>query len=204
MVQTLSLNARISKLVFVLVALLFFGCAGPVTNMREIPEEHAVYAPDPDRALIVFMRPSGFGSAIQSSVFRLVDDKPELIGIVAAKKKVAYHLGPGEHLFMVIGESADFMKADIQAGKRYYVLVTPRMGVWKARFSLKPIHKDELDSEKIAKWEKECHWVEKTYASDQWADSNMHSIQSKKAEYMENWLKRPEHDRPALHTEDGF
>ena len=202
--QTLCLNIRILKLVSILAALLLFACAGPVKNMREIPDEHATYAPDPDQALIVFMRPSSFGSAIQSSVFELVDDNPELIGIVAAKKKVAYNLGPGEHLFMVIGESADFMKADIQAGKRYYVLVTPRMGVWKARFSLKPIHKDELDSEKLTKWGKECHWVEKTYESDQWADSNMHSIQSKKVKYMETWLQRPEHERPALYTEDGF
>jgi hypothetical protein len=204
MLQTLSLNIRPLKFVFVLAALLLFGCAGSVKNMREIPDERANYAPDPDRALIVFMRPSSFGFAIQSSVFELVDDNPELIGIVAAKKKVAYNLGPGEHLFMVIGESADFMKADIQAGKRYYVLVTPRMGMWKARFSLKPIHKDELDPEKLAEWEKECHWVEKTYESDQWADSNMHSIQSKKVKYMETWRQRPEPERPTLHAEDGL
>jgi hypothetical protein len=204
MVRTISLNVRILKLVFVLAALLFFGCAGSVKNMRQIPDEHAAYAPDPDQALIVFMRPSGFAAAIQSSVFELIDDYPNLIGIVAAKKKVAYNLGPGEHLFMVIGESADFMKADILAGKTYYVLITPRMGAWKARFSLKPIHKNEPDADKLAEWAQECHWVEKTNASDQWADSNMPSIQSKKVKYMETWLQRPEHERPALRTEDDL
>jgi len=204
MLQTSGFKIRIVRFVFVLVVILFFGCAGTVKNMREIPDEHAAYAPDEDRALIVFMRPSGIGSAVQSSVFKLVDENPELIGIVAAKKKVAYHLDPGEHLFMVIGESADFMKADVQPGKKYYVLVTPRMGMWKARFSLKPIHKDQLDPEKLAKWEKQCHWVEKTYESDQWADSNMPSIESKKIKYMETWLQRPESERPALYAEDGF
>ena len=204
MVQTMSSNVRILKLGFVLAALLFFGCAGSVKNMRQIPDEHAAYAPDPDQALIVFMRPSGFAAAIQSSVFELIDDDPKLIGIVAAKKKVAYNLGLGEHLFMVIGESADFMKADILPGKTYYVVITPRMGVWKARFSLKPIHKDETDSKNLAKWEKECHWVEKTNASDQWADSNMPSIQNKKVKYMETWLQRPENERPILRTEDGL
>jgi hypothetical protein len=202
--QRLSLTTRILILVFVLAVLVFYGCAGSVRNMREIPDEQAVYAPDPNRALIVFMRPSSFAFAVQSSVFELVEDSPELIGIVAAKKKVAYQVEPGEHLFMVIGESADFMKADIQAGKKYYVLVTPRMGMWKARFSLKPIHKDELDSDELVKWEKECHWVEKTYDSDQWAKSNMDSIQSKNSEYMQKWLQRPEPDRPALHIEDGL
>ena len=204
MLKTLYLNVRMLKLVFILALLFLFGCAGPVKNMREIPDERASYAPKPGQALIVFMRPSSLGSAIQSSVFELVDDNPKLVGIVAAKKKVAYSLGPGEYLFMVIGESADFMTADIQEGKTYYALVTPRMGVWKARFSLKPIHKDELDSEGFTKWGKECHWVEKTYESDQWADSNMPSIQNKKAKYMETWLQRPEPERPALRTEDGL
>jgi hypothetical protein len=192
------------KLGFIFAALVFLGCTGSVKNMREIPDEQAAYVPDPDQALIVFMRPSGFGAGVQSSVFELIDDYPKLTGIVAAKKKVAYSLGPGEHLFMVIGENADFMKADVQAGKTYYVLVTPRIGAWKARFSLKPIHKGEPDSKNLAKWEKECRWVEKTDASDQWADSNMPSIQSKKVKYMETWLQRPEHERPALRAEDGL
>jgi hypothetical protein len=204
MMQTSPLSSRVLKLVFILVVLFFWGCAGSVKNMREIPDEHAAYAPGQDRALIVFMRPFFLGSAFQSSVFKLVDDNPELIGIVAAKKKVAYNIEPGEHLFMVIGESADFMKADVLPGKTYYVLVSPRMGMWKARFSLKPVHRDELDPEKLDTWEKDCHWVEKTYESNQWADAHMPSIQSKKVKYMETWLQRPESERPALQAEDGF
>ena len=204
MMKTLSLNVRLLKIGFVLAALLFFGCAGSVKHMREISDKHAGYAPNPNQALIVFMRPSGFGYAIQSSVFELVDDYPKLIGIVAAKKKVAYNLMPGEHLFMVIGESADFIKADVQAGKTYHVLITPRMGAWKARFSLNPIHKDQAESKKLAEWDRECSWVEKTPASDQWAASNMPSIQGKKTKYMEKWLQRPERERPALRNEDGF
>ena len=32
------------------------------------------------------------------------NDKPSIVGIVAAKKKVSYEVEPGEHLFMVTGE----------------------------------------------------------------------------------------------------
>ncbi len=35
------------KLVFILALLFLFGCAGPVKNMREIPDEQASYAPKP-------------------------------------------------------------------------------------------------------------------------------------------------------------
>lgn len=195
-------NNRI--LILVLIALLFIGCAGPVRHMREISDEQAGYAPSPDEALVVFMRPSGFGSAIQSSVFEIIGNDPVLIGIIAAKKKVAYNVEPGEHLFMVIGENADFLEANVQAGKTYYALVTPRMGVWKARFSLQPIHKYTPEADDLNGWIQDCRWVEKTIDSDQWAITHMPSIQSKKAKYMETWLQRPENQRPTLRLEDGF
>ena len=62
--------------------------------------------------MIVFLRPSTLGFAVQSSVFNATEDTPDLVGIVAAKAKVAYQLDPGDYLFMVIGESADFMTAN--------------------------------------------------------------------------------------------
>ena len=124
----------------VALALLLAGCAGTVTNMREVPAGEPAMAPEPGKSLVVFMRPSGFGFAIQSSVFEVRDNDPLLIGIVAAKAKVGYNVEPGKRLFMAVGESADFMTAELEPNKTYYVQVTPRMGLWKARFSLAPVH----------------------------------------------------------------
>lgn len=186
------------------IIFLLSGCAGTVVNMREVPRGQAHYAPGEEQSLIVFMRPSGFGFAIQSSVFELSEGKSKLVGIVAAKKKVAYRVIPGEHLFMVIGESADFMSANVKKGETYYSLVTPRMGFWKARFSLRPIHRDELNSEEFSKWLESCNWVEPTAKSQEWAQQHMPSIQSKKQEYMPKWLARPENERPRLFPEDGL
>ncbi len=60
------------------------------------------------------------------------------------------------------------MGAEVEAGKKYYALVTPRVGVWKAQFSLKPINKDELESEKFMDWYSNCSFVENTNSSYQW------------------------------------
>ncbi len=98
------------------------------------------------------MRPSAFGGAVQSSVFDVATAENVLVGIISSMAKVAYKTAPGELIFMVVGESADFMGAEVEAGKKYYALVTPRVGVWKARFSLKPMHKDELQSEEFMDW----------------------------------------------------
>ena len=97
------------------LALLLSGCAGSVMNMTVVPAEQANFSPDPGKAMLVFMRPSSFGFAIQSAVFEIVDNEPKLVGVVAAKKKVAYQVAPGKRLFMVTGESGDFMGATLDA-----------------------------------------------------------------------------------------
>ena len=64
------------------------GCAGAVKNMREVSSVNVATAPN--EAVIVFMRPSGMAFGIQSSVWEIADNQPSrLVGIVAAKKKVA-------------------------------------------------------------------------------------------------------------------
>lgn len=187
-----------------MLALLVAGCAGTVKNMQPVPPESIVSAPQEGKSLLVFMRPSGLGFAIQSSVFEIKSDKPSLVGIVAAKTKVSHQLEPGEHLFMVVGESADFMSAELEANKTYYALVTPRMGAWKARFSLKPVHANELATSQFTEWEEACEWVEKTAASDEWASSNMASIQSKQSKYYEKWMNKDVSERPRLLPGDGI
>jgi len=186
-----------------LLALLLSSCAGTVKNMRTVQPDEIVSAPEEGKSLVVFMRPSTLGFAIQSSVFEIEGDHPSLVGIVAAKKKVSYELEPGKHLFMVIGESADFMSAELEANKTYYALVTPRMGVWKARFSLMPIHLSELDSSQFSEWLEACEWVEKNTDSENWASENMPSIESKRETYYEKWMSKDVSERPNLLPQDG-
>ncbi len=187
----------------ILLVLFLSGCAGTVKNMRPVPPDKVVSSPGEGKAMVVFMRPSTLGFAIQSSVFEVNGDAPSLVGIVAAKKKVAHQLDPGEHLFMVVGESADFMSAELEPDKTYYVLVTPRMGMWKARFSLKPIHSEELSAPQFNEWFEGCEWVEKSPASDEWANSHMASIQEKYQEYYTKWMNKDSTGRPKLLPGDG-
>lgn len=195
---------RSSALLLLLFAVMIFsGCAAQSSYMRPAGPD-ATVAPESGNAAVVFMRPSRFGGGVQSTVFDVTTDKNVFIGVVSSKTKVAYQVSPGEHLFMVVGESADFMKADLESGKTYYAAVTPRMGVWKARFSLDPVNKDEINSEKFKAWVNDCRLVEKTAEADQWATKNEASIQKKRKGYYEKWMSKPEESRPMLHKEDGI
>ena len=186
-----------------LIAIFLSGCAGTVKNMQAVSPDRVTTAPETGKSMIVFLRPSTLGFAIQSSVFRINEDGPVLAGIVAAKMKVAYQLEPGKHLFMVVGESADFMYAELDANKTYYAIVTPRMGAWKARFSLKPVHAAELGTSQFQGWVEECEWVVKTNDSDIWAHENMASIKNKQKKYYANWMEKEESERPKLLPQDG-
>lgn len=195
-----SLNGSI-KILALLSVFLLGGCAGSSSYMRDVAPEAANYSAQSDRALIVFMRPSGLGFAIQSSVFEIVDGNPVFLGIVSAKAKVAHYMEPGAKRFMVVSESADFMDATLDPGKVYYALVTPRFGVWKARFSLRPIRTADLQTEEFAGWYKDTRWVENLESGSNWANANLPSIREKMAGNLPKWEQKG--DRPILAADDG-
>ena len=194
---------KVVLLSLVSAVLILAGCAGSIRYMQPVADPNVSYAPGENQATVVVMRASGMAYKIQSSVFDVVGDENKLVGILPAKKKVAYVTTPGEHLFMVIGETADFMKADLVAGKTYYAVVVPRMGAWKARFSLMAEHKEDIDTPKVQGWISSCGWVENTPASHEWATKNMPSVKAKQASAYKVWSAKADEDKPFLRPEDG-
>jgi hypothetical protein len=153
-------------------------------------------------AVVVFVRPSNFGGAIQSEVFEVPEGQPaQLIGILGAKKKLVYRTTPGRHMFMIVGESADFMDSQLEGGKLYYAEGIVRMGVWKARFSLKPLH--PADKADLDKWLAASEWVEMNADSATWMQANAADIEAKRTAYFVKWTAKPDAERPALLPADG-
>ncbi|MCG5240497.1 hypothetical protein [Azospirillum doebereinerae] len=176
--------------------MLVSACAS--SHMRDVPEPVTVSKPTDNTATLVLMRPSIFGGAIQSSVFDITSGDPQFVGIVSAGKKLAYEAPAGKRRLMVVGESADFMDADFAAEQIYFARVAPRLGLWKARFSLEPVPASSPDLESDLR---ACTWVENTPASRDWARSNMVNINAKKAEYLPDWNSGS--DKPFLAQDTG-
>jgi len=206
MQNTVHLRGGFLPLVLVMTVVVpaLSGCAGTVKNMEVVTPEAVVDTPAPGKAMVIFMRPSSLAFAVQSSVFEVVDEQPELVGIVAAKKKMTYQLDPGSHLFMVVSESADFMSAQLEADKTYYALVTPRPGAWKARFSLRPVSEEEFESGKFRAWLDEGEWVAKSPQSETWARFNLPDIKEKFVKYHAKWMEKAAEDRPRLGPKSGL
>lgn len=183
--------------------LFLTGCAGSSKYMKLAQEKPDQYRPGKNQSSVVFMRPSGLGFAIDSAVFDITGKDNKIIGIVSAKKKVIYKTDPGFHLFMVTGESGDFMKANLEAGKTYYALISPRMGMWKARFTFEPVTKAQLSSDEFKQWFDSCELVENTPDTYVWVNENAKNIQSKKDDNIKDWQEKPDSEKPSLGPQDG-
>lgn len=172
------------------VVLIITGCATATTTHMSPVEGATEFRPEPGKSLVVFMRPSRFGYAILSTVY----DGEDYIGTVPANTRFAWQTSPGEHMFMVIGESADFMKADLAPDKTYFARIVARMGVWKARFSLVPYNHAEPESD-LQAWLNSSTPLITNENGKAWARDNAASIREKHDKYLPQWQKKPEANR---------
>ncbi len=193
-----------------LFAMLMLAVLAGCQSSKMVRSDGLDNTPAPGKAMVVFLRASTFGGAVQASVYDTGETADRFIGIVSSKTKLAWQADPGDHLFMVIAENADFMIAHLEAGKTYYALVRPRVGVWKARFSLLPIRNDptakyNLQSEDFRDWMKSTAWVRNTAESEQWFRENESAIREKKLDYLRKWnaADPQQHAELTLRAADG-
>jgi hypothetical protein len=192
----MSKQATAARTGMLLLALaLTSACSIKSAHMTPVASGAQLTRPSEGKALVFFTRPSSYGGAIQATIY----DGETYVGTVSGGTHVAYETTPGTHLFMVIGESADFMQAELLPDKTYYAGVHARMGVWKARFSFVPFNgsdvkhgRDEVeDSRQVA-------------ANDQgrrWAAENAPGIAQKRRAYLAAWERKS--DKQTLHPESG-
>jgi len=98
-----------------------------------------------DKAVVYFVRTTSMGFAINFSYF----DSTRLIGKFNGPKYIRYECEPGPHLFWARSENRDFIEAEVEAGKIYFIEANVKMGAVKAGVQLLPI--SPTDPKKIAK-----------------------------------------------------
>ena len=102
----------------------------PVFAQLSIPR------PSDGKAVVYFVRTSNMGMAINFSYF----DSLTLIGRFAGPAYIRYECEPGHHLFWARSENRDFVEAELEAGKIYFILADVAMGGIKAQVDLVPVN----------------------------------------------------------------
>ncbi len=93
-----------------------------------------------NKAVVYFVRTSSSGFAINFSYF----DSTKLIGIFAGQGYFRYECEPGSHLFWARSENKDFIEANVDAGKIYFIEAIVMMGFVKAQVRLTPVDPTNL------------------------------------------------------------
>ena len=187
------------KIALCLTAWLSFGCS---SSLMQPAEEPALPPPPADASRVVFLRPSYWGGAIQTSLYDVSRQNPEFIGVLSAGKKVVHDTTPGAHRFMLVSEAADFMEAQLAPGRTYYAIVRYRVGFWNGRFSLWPVKAEadapySLQDHDFGEWVGDTESVAKTAGADEWVRENSVDIQSKYDAYLPVWEQKSPEDRAA-------
>ena len=129
---------RLFRYIAILILALSMVACG--SNMMRATDSQQITPPSKGKAKIVFMRDSFVASAISSEILEVKNGDLSLVGVLPNGNKIAFDTTPGKKTFMAYGTAADFMTADVQAGKIYYVIVRPNWGT--GGFAPTPVRAD--------------------------------------------------------------
>ena len=129
---------RLFRYIAILILALSMVACG--SNMMRATDSQQITPPSKGKAKIVFMRDSFVASAISSEILEVKNGDLSLVGVLPNGNKIAFETTPGKKTFMAYGTAADFMTADVQAGKIYYVIVRPNWGT--GGFAPTPVRAD--------------------------------------------------------------
>lgn len=130
----------LKKIFFSCLALVFTGCAVKQYEFVNSKQDkvYEISEPSNDAAQIVFLRPSkGVMGAFNAVIIDVSNEQHNILGVSTAISKFVVEIAPGKHtLFSTHGFQGHIMEVNVEAGKRYYVLVRP---IYGNGFQLRPI-----------------------------------------------------------------
>lgn len=112
------------------------GCANlpSADGMRaEVAKYQLPMTPEPGKAIVYIVRPSGLGGLIRFNVF--VDDQEATseVGYTRSSQYIYFNLAPGEHKIMSKAENWAETSVNAQAGDIIFIQQDPTMGIIMAR-----------------------------------------------------------------------
>jgi len=95
--------------------------------------------PGPDQAKVIVYRTSAFGESAHFPVFEILDSGGKLLGFTETDCYFEIVGPPGVHLFLTWGEGDEYVEADFQPGKTYFLRAFSKFGIVRPRPGLAPV-----------------------------------------------------------------
>lgn len=191
------MKLRLIASLFVLSALS--GCVKTYEFSQTAPNQ-SLENTRSNKAQVVFIRPSGgIFSGLQAIVFDTTNGQRNILGVTPSHSKFAKQFAPGEYQFVASnGLVSHAMKANLRAGKRYYVLVRP---VYGKGFQLRPLIKGSgsdfsQQNPKFAEWKQETEFTSLAPGANEWFTEHNENVEATIKAALDNWkAKTPEQQR---------
>lgn len=173
--------------------------ASETGSVTELP------TPAKDKAQIIFLKPTeGIMAGLPVQIFEIRNADREFFGVMETKSKLVVNVEPGKHLFMsTMYNFSHFLDTDLEAGKRYYVLVR---FIYANGFQLRPIKtKGPADYSPVNPqfniWKAQTVVVKKTPASEKYANKQAKRVARSQEKSWKIWQAKTPEQRAELSLE---
>jgi hypothetical protein len=189
---------------YILMLLSLVGCATEPAKPQFVESSSQNLQPPPsDRAQVIFLEPiNSIQGMIPVGIFEIHDDRRTLLATTGAHSKVAVLFSPGRHLLMAnhSGMVAHYLDINVEAGKRYYVLVR---FIYANGFQLRPLRPSgpsdyTVKNKNFPVWISETRFVEKTPESDDFFEKSKAAVTKSQAAGWKTWLAKTPQERAEL------
>lgn len=189
----------------ILAAILLFstllGCA-TTYQFVEPQTSYELKNIEPGMAQVVFLRPSkGVMGAFQSVIFDITDGERKMLGVAPAKSKFAVDLEPGSYQFLSAnGLPAHVMALNIEAEKRYYVVVRP---IYGNGLQLRPVKRGiegefSFDNPEFKRWISATKVSVMASGADDWHTKFTDTIDKTQEKALKIWAEKDDSQRLLL------
>ena len=180
------------------------GCATePPKPMFTEAATQSLPPPPRDKAQVVFLQPiNSIQGAAPVGLYDVTDSGRTLLAITGAHSKAAVLLSPGQHRLMAnhSGMIAHYLDANVEAGKRYYVLVR---FIYGRGFQLRPLRTAggsdySVQSKDFPSWVSNTRFVEATPEGRAYFEKINDAVTKSQAEGWKTWLEKTDQERAQL------
>lgn len=161
-------------------------------------------APPPaDQAQIIFLEPiNSIQGLFPVGIYAVNGADRTLLAITGAHSKAVLLFKPGQHTLMAnhSGMIAHFLDINVEAGKRYYVLLR---FIYAQGFQLRPIRPNgpsdySVLNKKFPNWLSSTKYVEKTAEGEAYFTNNAEGVAKSQTKGWEDWLAKTQEQRNEL------
>jgi hypothetical protein len=186
-----------------LVAFVWTGFVYPTGGEPVDPAGPASFVAPADKALVVFVRTSKLGKAVN---FYVLDQNKKLVTLFKGNQNVAITAPPGKHTFYVVSENAELVRAELGAGRTYIISTRAKMGLGKARVIVEPVLRSSPSFAESAQWVRDTKPGEPDFnKGNKWVRKHQGAIDKRIGEAEKDWSSGDAKHRAALTmgVEDG-